>query len=135
VLPRLAPLLRSPSRSPSRAGRPSGDYPHEWGIFEWLPGEKSDAGGGAPIVAGELRKLVTGHSRDRARRRAAVGPRRRSLPLRRVHARKPAGARGRAGHGYCGAAVGRGARCALAARPGLDPRDLMPGNLLSVTAA
>ena len=43
-LPRLAPLLPVAVPMPVARGRPSGDYPHEWGIFEWLPGENPTPG-------------------------------------------------------------------------------------------
>ncbi len=59
-LPRLAPLLPVAVPIPVARGRPSGDYPHEWGIFEWLPGENPTPGEVRQSLAGELAELVTG---------------------------------------------------------------------------
>ena len=43
-LPRLAPLLPMALPVPVARGRPSGCYPREWGIFEWLPARNPTPG-------------------------------------------------------------------------------------------
>jgi len=58
-LPRLAPLLPVKVPVPVARGRPSGDYPHEWGIFEWLPGENPVPGEVPDSLAEELADFVT----------------------------------------------------------------------------
>jgi aminoglycoside phosphotransferase (APT) family kinase protein len=57
-LPRLAPLLPVRVPVPVARGRPSGEYPHEWAIFEWLPGENPVPGDVPDALAEELADLV-----------------------------------------------------------------------------
>jgi aminoglycoside phosphotransferase (APT) family kinase protein len=38
-LPKLAPFLPLPIPVPLAKGAPSGDYPWQWSIYQWLPGE------------------------------------------------------------------------------------------------
>jgi len=57
-LPRLAPLLPVAVPVPVARGRPSGDYPHEWGVFEWLPGENPIPGQVPDSFAEELAHFV-----------------------------------------------------------------------------
>jgi aminoglycoside phosphotransferase (APT) family kinase protein len=64
-LPRLAPLLPVKVPVPVARGRPADRCPHEWGIFEWLPGENPTPGDVPESLAGELAELVrTLHSVD-----------------------------------------------------------------------
>jgi len=42
-LPRLAPFLPLPIPSPLGVGRPSKDYPFQWSIYPWLPGEDASS--------------------------------------------------------------------------------------------
>jgi aminoglycoside phosphotransferase (APT) family kinase protein len=58
-LPRLAPHLPVKVPVPVARGRPSGDYPHEWGVFEWLPGENPTPGEVPESLAEELAEFVT----------------------------------------------------------------------------
>jgi aminoglycoside phosphotransferase (APT) family kinase protein len=43
-LPRLAPHLPLAIPAPIASGRPAGDYPFEWSIYEWLPGGNANSG-------------------------------------------------------------------------------------------
>ena len=53
-LPRLAPRLPVRVPVPVARGTPTDEYPHEWGIFEWLPGENPAPGDVPESLAGEL---------------------------------------------------------------------------------
>jgi aminoglycoside phosphotransferase (APT) family kinase protein len=57
-LPRLAPLLSVRVPVPVARGKPADGYPHEWGIFEWLPGENPTPGDVPESLAGELARFV-----------------------------------------------------------------------------
>jgi aminoglycoside phosphotransferase (APT) family kinase protein len=64
-LPRLAPLLPVKVPVPVARGRPADGCPHEWGIFEWLPGENPVPGTVPDSVAEELAVFVrTLHALD-----------------------------------------------------------------------
>jgi aminoglycoside phosphotransferase (APT) family kinase protein len=58
-LPRLAPLLSVGVPVPVARGRPTAGYPHEWGIFEWLPGENPTPGEVPESLPEELARFVT----------------------------------------------------------------------------
>jgi len=57
-LPRLAPLLPVNVPVPVARGRPGDGCPHEWGIFEWLPGENPTPGDVPEPLAEELAEFV-----------------------------------------------------------------------------
>lgn len=57
-LPRLARLLPIQVPAPVARGRPSDEYAHEWGIFEWLPGENPAPGDVPDTLAEELAHFV-----------------------------------------------------------------------------
>lgn len=64
-LPRLAPLLPVRVPVPVAKGAPGHGYPHEWGIFEWLPGENPAPGDVPESLAEELAEFVRAlHSLD-----------------------------------------------------------------------
>jgi aminoglycoside phosphotransferase (APT) family kinase protein len=64
-LPRLAPLLPVRLPVPIARGRPSDGYPHEWGIFEWLPGANPVPGDVPESLGDELAEFVlTLHALD-----------------------------------------------------------------------
>jgi aminoglycoside phosphotransferase (APT) family kinase protein len=57
-LPRLGPLLPVRVPVPVVRGRPTAEYPHEWGIFEWLPGENPTPGEVPESLAEELAAFI-----------------------------------------------------------------------------
>ncbi len=64
-LPRLAPLLPVKVPVPVARGRPADGCPHEWGVFEWLPGENPLPGNVPDSLAEDLAVFVrTLHALD-----------------------------------------------------------------------
>jgi aminoglycoside phosphotransferase (APT) family kinase protein len=57
-LPRLAPRVPVRVPVPVARGRPTAEYPHAWGIFEWLPGENPTPGEVPESLAGELAAFI-----------------------------------------------------------------------------
>jgi aminoglycoside phosphotransferase (APT) family kinase protein len=53
-LPRLAPLLPVRVPVPVARGHPTDEYPHEWGIFEWLAGANPKPGDVPESLAEEV---------------------------------------------------------------------------------
>ena len=78
-LPRLAPLLPVSVPVPLAEGRPSEDYPWDWAVYEWLPGENPPLGGDGNSVA--LARDLAGLVRAFQRIDIAGPSSRRGLPL------------------------------------------------------
>jgi aminoglycoside phosphotransferase (APT) family kinase protein len=57
-LPRLAPLLPVAIPTPVARGRPADEYPHEWAIFQWIPGHNPTPGDVSDSLAAELAEFV-----------------------------------------------------------------------------
>ena len=57
-LPRLAPRLPVRVPVPVARGRPTAEYPHEWAIFEWLPGRNPTPGVVPDSLAEELAGFI-----------------------------------------------------------------------------
>ena len=57
-LPQLAPRLPVRVPVPVARGRPTAEYPHEWGIFEWLPGRNPTPGAVPESLAEELARFI-----------------------------------------------------------------------------
>jgi aminoglycoside phosphotransferase (APT) family kinase protein len=57
-LPRLAPLLPVAVPVPVARGCPTEEYPHVWGVFEWLPGTNPTPGDVPESLAEELAHFV-----------------------------------------------------------------------------